>query len=255
MSLSVADTAFTIAVIRADEGRLPPQERLFEDPYAAIFAAAGAHAAEGTQRFLDLPFFRDGIRLRTRFIDDVVRAALADGLSQVVMLGVGFDARSLRLPEIAARGARVFEVDFAEQLATRSALLAGAGVALPPSVAGVACDFAAPDFEATLAAGLNANGFRTGEGALFVWEGVTAYIPRASVDRSLSFMAAAGGRGSRAVFDFGGFLFDPEGVEAVARSRGFSAFEELGFDELWRRYLPGEPHENAWVARMGVARV
>lgn len=255
MSTSVADTAFTIAVIRADEGRLPPDERLFEDPYASIFAAAGAHAAEGTQRFLDLPFFRDGIRLRTRFIDDVVRAALADGLSQVVMLGVGFDARSLRLPEIAARGVRVFEVDFAEQLATRSALLGGADVALPPPVVGVACDFAASDFEATLAAGLGERGFRAGEGALFVWEGVTAYIPRASIDRCLAFMAGAGGRGSRAVFDFGGFLFDPEGAEVVVRRSGFSGFEESGFDDLWRRYLPGEPHENAWVARMGVTRV
>jgi hypothetical protein len=28
---------------------------------------------ESTQRFLDLPFFRDGVRLRTRFLDDCVR--------------------------------------------------------------------------------------------------------------------------------------------------------------------------------------
>ena len=60
---SVADTAFSIAVVRAEEALLPEGERLFDDPFAAIFAAAGAHAAESTQRFLDLPFFRDGIRL------------------------------------------------------------------------------------------------------------------------------------------------------------------------------------------------
>ncbi len=255
MSTTVADTAFTIAVIRADESRLPPAERLFEDRYAPIFAAAGAHAAEGTQRFLDLPFFRDGIRLRTRFIDDAVRSALSDGITQIVTLGVGFDTRALRLPEVAAHGARVFEVDFAEQLAVRSALLAGAGEALPPSVAQVACDFAAPDFEVGLAAGLAAQGFRAGAGALFVWEGVTAYIPRASIDRSLTFMAGAGGAGGRVVFDFGSFLFDPDDAATVVRRHGFAVFEESGFDDLWRRYLPGEPHENAWVARMGVARV
>ena len=47
--LTVADTAFAIAVVRADEADLPSAERLFEDPFAQIFASAGAHAAEGTK--------------------------------------------------------------------------------------------------------------------------------------------------------------------------------------------------------------
>ena len=51
MSTAVARTAAAIAAVRADE------------------------AAEGTRRFLDLPLFRDGIRLRTRLIDDVLREA------------------------------------------------------------------------------------------------------------------------------------------------------------------------------------
>lgn len=46
----------------------------------AMLTAAGAHAEEGTKRYLDLPFFRDGIRLRTRFIDDALSNALADGM-------------------------------------------------------------------------------------------------------------------------------------------------------------------------------
>jgi hypothetical protein len=86
-SRTVADTPFSIAVVRAEEGALPANERLFVDPYASAFAAAGAHCAESTQRFLDLPFFRDGIRIRTRFIDDCVRESLAAGLDQVVLLG------------------------------------------------------------------------------------------------------------------------------------------------------------------------
>src|SRR4249920_3628137 len=95
-SRTVADTAFSIALVRAEEGNRPDGEQLFADPYASAFAAAGAHVAEGTQRFLDLPFFRDGVRLRTRFLDDSVRDGLAAGLDQVVLLGAGFDARGLR---------------------------------------------------------------------------------------------------------------------------------------------------------------
>src|SRR5262245_2989141 len=55
-SRTVADTAFSIAVVRAEEASRPDGERLFADPYASAFAAAGAHVAESTQRFLDLPF-------------------------------------------------------------------------------------------------------------------------------------------------------------------------------------------------------
>ena len=92
--LTVADTAFAIAAVRAEEAARPADERLFDDPYAALFRAAGAHAEAGTQRFLDLPFFRDGIRLRTRFIDDALADALATGIDQVVLLGAGFDVRA-----------------------------------------------------------------------------------------------------------------------------------------------------------------
>ncbi len=130
-SRTVADTAFSIAVVRAEEGRRPDGERLFVDPYAAAFAAAGADAAESTQRFLELPGFRDGVRLRTRFIDDCVRDGLAAGLKQIVLLGAGFDARGLRMTEIPSRGATVFEVDTPYQMDRKRRALAGAGVKLP----------------------------------------------------------------------------------------------------------------------------
>lgn len=253
--LTVADTAFPIAVIRAEESGRPPPERLFEDPYASLFAAAGAHAHEGTQRFLNLPFFRDGIRLRTRFIDDSIRDGLAAGLTQIVLLGAGFDSRGLRMPEIAAHKATVYEIDFADLLDKKHAILAAAGVTPPFSVTYVACDLQAPDFEETLTAGLEERGFRLGEGALFVCEGILEYINKESANQSLALMAHIGGPGSRLIFTFGHGTFDPETASERMRRMGFTACEELGFDELWRRYLPGEPHENAWIARLGVARV
>jgi methyltransferase (TIGR00027 family) len=253
--LTVADTAFTMTVVRAAEGALPAASRLFEDPYADLFHAAGAAAAEGTQRFLSLPFFQDGIRLRTRFIDDDVRAGLSAGLDQVVLLGAGFDCRGLRMPEIAARGATVFEVDLAAQLDRKRTILAAGGVTLPPWIHHVPCDFAAPDFADTLTAALEAGGFRRGAGALFVWEGVIGYIDDAAIDRSLTFMVRAGGPGSRLVFTFGEGSFHPDSARERTRRCGFSECTELGLDEVWRRYLPGEPHPSAGVSRVGSAVV
>jgi methyltransferase (TIGR00027 family) len=253
--LTAADTAYSIAVVRAQESDLPAAERLFEDPYAPVFAAAGAHAAEGTKRFLALPFFRDAIRLRTKGIDAFVREGLAAGLNQLVLLGAGFDTRGMRMPEIAAQRATVYEVDFAEQLEHKRALLAAAGVTLPAWIAHVGCDFKAPDFDAPLTAGLQERGFRIGAGAIFVWEGVLAYIGRDVVDRSLRFMARAGGPGSRLVFEFVPDVFEPETVQDRTRQTGFTACDEVAFDDLWRRYLPGEPHPNSRAIRLAMATV
>lgn len=253
--LTAADTAYAIAFVRAKESERPPAERLFDDPYAAVFSAAGAQAEEGTKRFVELPMFVDGIRLRTKGIDDFVRAGLREGIRQIVLLGAGFDARGLRLPEIAAHGAAVYEIDFAQQLEKKRALLTAARVELPPYVKYVACDFEAADFEEPLLAGLREQGFRQGAGALFVWEGVIAYIGAAAVERTLRFMVAAGGPGSRVVFDFAPIAFEPDPAAERTRRAGFTRFEQVGYDELWRRYLPVEPHANASVACLGMAYV
>jgi len=252
---SVADTAYSIAVVRAEEGQRPESDRLFEDPYASLFAATGAHAAEATQRFLELPFFRDGVRLRTRFLDDGVREALASGLSQLVLLGAGFDARALRLPEIAQRKVSVYEVDTEEQFQRKRGVLAQAGVQVPRSVSYVPSDLAAVDVQRDLTASLVAHGFRPGAGAVFVMEGVIGYIDDVAIDRCLRFMATAGGPGSRALFTFAASTFEPQTAQERTRRAGFSACDEIAGDALWRRYWPSEPHPNAWVTRVGTARV
>jgi len=254
-SRTIADTAFSIAVVRAEEEQRPAAERLFDDPYASFFAATGAHAAESTQRFLDIPFFRDGVRMRTRYIDDAVREGLKAGLDQVVLLGAGFDARGLRMPEIAACRASVYEVDTAEQLARKRKVLVAAGVKMPSRVRHVPFDFDAPDFGGALTSALEEKGFRPGAGAVFVWEGVIGYIDDSEIDQSLRFMASAGGPRSRLAFTFGQVGFETDTATDRTRRAGFGSCEEMAGGALWRRYLPGEPHENAWVMRVATAIV
>jgi methyltransferase (TIGR00027 family) len=245
--LTAADTAFSIAAVRAEEGLRPPHERLFEDPYASVFVGLGAHAEEGTKRFLELPFFRDGIRLRTRFIDDVLRQALADGVDQIILLGAGFDARALRIREIAA--ARVYEIDLPDQLQRKRDAL----VTVPAWISYIACDLTAADYEMTLASALEDAGFRRDRASLVIWEGVTTYIGVAATDRSLRFLATLLCTGSRVVFDVGTSFF-PTTIADHTSQAGFASCEVHGGDELWRRYLTGEPHPAAGVFRMVVAR-
>jgi methyltransferase (TIGR00027 family) len=255
-SRTVADTAFSIAVVRAEEGARPDGERLFVDPYASAFVAAGAHAAESTQRFLELPFFRDGVRLRTRYLDDCVRDGLAAGLEQVVLLGAGFDARGLRMTEIEARHATVFEVDTPYQLERKRRVLAGAGVKVPAHVRYVPFDFDSADLESELRGALEMAGFRGGAGAMFVWEGVIGYIDDAAIDRSLRFMVSTGGPRSRVAFTFVDEAhLGQERMDARTQRCGFASYEAIAMDGVWRRYLPGEPHPNAWVTKVGLATV
>jgi methyltransferase (TIGR00027 family) len=253
--VTVADTAYSIAEVRAEEASQPPGERLFDDPFAAIFACAGEHAREGTERFLALPGFREGVRLRTRHIDDEVRAGLDAGLEQIVILGAGFDARALRMSEIAARAVPVYEVDFAEQLDRKRRLLEAAGVAVRNADLYVPCDFMRPDFDTTLESSLRACGFRPGAGAVFVWEGVIGYIDRPAIEKSLSFMRRAGGARTRVVFTSGFMAFDPESADVVTRRLGYSSCNEVKTDVLWRRHLKSEPYVHAHVSSVCTATV
>jgi len=231
--LTVADTAFSIAEARADE------TELFTDPFAKHFVAAGVHAAEGTKRYLDLPFFREGVRLRTRFIDDFVRDAMRDS-EQLVILGAGFDMRAMRLPEL--ERASVYEIDSPDQMRRKRAILEGAGVQIPARIRYVPFDF-----DGEIDRALDETDFRFGENAAFIWEGVIGYIDRAAIDASLRFMARAG---TRLVFTSAEATFSPE-TSAVATARaGWETCEEVGLDDAWRRYWRTEPYEYARVSRL-----
>jgi methyltransferase (TIGR00027 family) len=251
MSLEITDTAAAIARVRSWERDLPEAERLFDDPYAHLFAG-GEAADEAVRLFLSAPIFRDHIRLRTRFIDDAVRAALAAGIVQVVNLGVGFDCRTLRLSEIAEHGAQVFEVDLAAQLERKVAILTAAGVAIPPFAHLVPADFTT-DFAASLTRDLAAAGFAGASPVVIVWEGVLSYLDDAACDRILQWITAITTKGSRLVFNYPISRFDPDTLLARIRAAGFEWLDDVSLADVYGRYLTGEPPAGGDLYRLAVA--
>lgn len=114
--------------------------------------------------------------VRTKFIDEVVLAEAAAGLDELVLLGAGLDSRPYRLAE-RLRGTKVFEVDHpASQASKRSRLRRLLG-GTPKHVTFVAIDFNRDDLDATLAAAGHDAAART----LFVWSGVSMYLPEEAV--------------------------------------------------------------------------
>jgi methyltransferase (TIGR00027 family) len=113
---AVSTTAVGIATIRAAEARQP--EPLFTDPLADDFVrAANAFATveRDTATRTRVGALIMWVRVRTRFLDDVVTGACADGCRQFVVLGAGLDARAFRLP--LPGDARCFELDLPDVLA------------------------------------------------------------------------------------------------------------------------------------------
>jgi methyltransferase (TIGR00027 family) len=252
MSVEVTDTAAAIARVRSWESDLPEEERLFEDPYAHWFAG-GPAADEAVNLFLSAPIFRCHIRLRTRFIDDAVRAALADDVKQIINLGVGFDCRTLRLGEIAAAEAAVYEVDFAAQLERKVAILADAGIAYPPFAHLIASDFTADAFEGPLTADLAAAGFDAARPAIVICEGVVSYLDEPACDRTLCWVARTGSEGSRLVFNYPVSRFDPADLPARVRGAGFVWLDDVSVADTYGRYLRGAAPPEGELYRFAVA--
>ena len=196
-------TAVYVAFARALATRDQELSRACSDPCAEqllprvllplLTRVQGSQAVRDALRRLSLGM-TDHIALRTGLIDAAVDHATgqpmghsaeqagAHGIEQVVLLGAGLDARAHRLPSLAH--SVVFEVDHpaTQQLKRNKAHT------LPQSareVRYVACDFQRTHLEQALLG----SGFDRSARSLWIWEGVTMYLPAAAVVDSLSTIA------------------------------------------------------------------
>lgn len=101
---------------------------------------------------------------------------------QLVVLGAGYDTRSLSLDALQAGTCRVFEVDYPDLLAAKRSVLAANGVSLPDGLAYVGCDLNATDPVSLLPAA----GFEPDLPAAVVMEGVFFFL---NGDRAAALLA------------------------------------------------------------------
>lgn len=133
---------------------------------------------------------------RTRHFDTVLQAELRTGTAQVVILGAGYDSRACRFAAD-LMGSTVFELDHPATQARKLQLLEDAGLAWPDNVNFVPVDFARECFaERLLAAGFNPR-----RKAVFLWEGVSYYLPEDAVAHVLGVVASCAA-GSAIAFDY-----------------------------------------------------
>src|SRR5207247_8077257 len=172
-------TAEFMALFRALESCRPPGVRLFEDRFAIGFLRPAFRCVVdlsrlplvggAVSRFIEYrwPGARSSGVARTRLIDDLLADEFKRGVSQVVILGAGFDTRAYRIAGI--EKTRVFEVDHP---ATQEVKLKRLKKVIDPPPAHVT--FVPMDFNTqTLAERLQSSGYNEQGKTLFIWQGVT----------------------------------------------------------------------------------
>jgi len=203
--------------------------------------------------------FATTVHARTRHYDAEFEKALASGATQAVILGAGLDSRAYRFRDH-LRGARVFEVDFPPTQEYKKNRVRSVLKSLPSYVSYVPIDFATEELAAVLARAGYDSRLRT----VFIWEGVTFYIPEAAVDATLRFVATHSAPGSRILFDYfpaSVVASPPPALAALAKRladmgepfifglpdadregfitrRGLTILADLPIDDVRSRYLP-----------------
>ena len=196
-----SSTAQIVTFIRAVLS-LPEGGSLLDDIYAGCFLRQPyARLLKTMQRPLGPFFYRalgystgavGNVCGRTRFFDEQVKKAMQQGVTQVVILGAGYDTRALRLQR---EGVRFFEVDHPATQADKRGKVEGLGLAFSPIF--VAVDFTKDD----LAEQLQRAGYSPQQKTFFLLEGVTMYLSEAEMNHTLAALRAISAPGSLLAFD------------------------------------------------------
>jgi methyltransferase (TIGR00027 family) len=222
----LALTAHWTAAARARESAR--EDRLFEDPLAELLAGE-----EGRALLAAEPAENPYLPIRTRWFDDWLRGAAADGIRQVVVVAAGMDTRAFRLPWPA--GTRWWELDRPDLLRLKDDLLEGARARPRCSRIPLGVDLV----EDTWAASLIASGLRPDRPSAWLLEGVLCYLGEPDAERLLDRVSGLAAPGSRLGADLPSReLLDSEWTRPYLRR-----LEEAGTPWRFGHDRPEEPLE------------
>ncbi len=187
------------AALRALESEKPAGVRICYDPLAGKLIDPGFYQQVRLFARISDWLTRGGstfVVCRCRYVDDYLRGYLKNGITQVVILGAGFDTRAYRSDLISAE-VKVYEVDHPATQAGKIERVTALFGQMPANVVYVPVDFNVETLDRLLAAG-----FDRSLKALFVWEGVTLYLDAAAIDATLAWIRANAAPGSALIFDY-----------------------------------------------------
>jgi methyltransferase (TIGR00027 family) len=144
-----------------------------------------------------LPGLNEYIIARTAYFDSYFVDALDNEISQIVLLGAGYDSRAYRFAKL-NRVTNIFELDIAPTQNRKKKCLKGARIDIPQQVKFVPINFNEESLEDVL----EKAGYKNREKTLFLWEGVSYYLNAESVDATLEFVGHSLHNESAIAFDY-----------------------------------------------------
>ena len=189
-------TAQYMALFRAVETGLPKSKRLFTDPYAIYFLDRGLQRVTKFSKiplvgyFIQKLIHNKGIGAissgiaRTKFIDDLLESTIKEGCLQLIILGAGFDTRSLRLSFL--KNISIIEIDHPDTSNLKINVLGKTVERLPENLI-----FEQVDFNKQSLHDLSQNGkINFSVPTTIIWEGVTNYLTKEAIDNTFAFRVA-----------------------------------------------------------------
>ncbi|HUN30474.1 MAG TPA: SAM-dependent methyltransferase [Trebonia sp.] len=245
----VGFTALAAAGLRAVETLRAPA--LFSDPFAAAFVRAASapvpipvtpEAADGDTTF---PWSVTGtyVAVRTRYFDQYMTRAAADGIGQVVIMATGLDTRAFRLEW--PPGTTVFELDAPLVLDFKDSVLAGLDAT--PRCARRAV---AADLREDWPAALRAAGFDPSRPAAWLAEGLLVYLPDPAKGALIAAIDDLSAPGSLLAIEHAPIQSDRAGNAAYrAAGRQAALNVDIDIDTVWSEDRGYDPV--AWLRNAG----
>ena len=163
---NVSGTAFVVAEFRAEENT--EAAPLYADPIVGLFLNDDSKRAAGRVT-ASFPPSRDLVRIRTKYLDDMLDKQLRSNVRQVVILGAGLDTRAVRKHSAVVS---YFEIDDPATLSLKQACYERYG--FDTNVTFIPGDYVRDGLLTLLAR----SGFEFELPTYFIWEGNTMYLPR-----------------------------------------------------------------------------
>ena len=256
-------------LIVAIEQSFPEKQRIIKDDLAPLLFS-------GLNRFWiklsKVAFIRNGFvymtekltkgawscfLVRKRYIDKkLIETIEKQNIKSIVNLGAGFDTRLFRLPEV--QNINSWEVDQPENIKAKRSAIEKALGSFPSHVQQVTINF----IEQDITSRLKENGYQTEEKTFFIWEAVSQYVDKSSIQKMFEFFSNAP-TGSYLAFTYvlkdfiegknlyGQELlykktvkdnlwhsgFYPKEIASELKEYGWNLIEDLGYEELNNRYV------------------
>lgn len=214
---------------------------------------------------------------RSRYTEDCLMKAIKAGVEQYVILGAGLDTFAFRYPDL-LKSLNVFELDHPATQSFKRQRVDKVGWGHPENLHYISIDFTREDIVNKLNSSLNYSALSK---SFFSWLGVTMYLSKKEVYKTLANIPKATPSGSMIVFDYFSVDefneenisdnlqrkekmmnkigepmktgFDPTSMKQEMAELGLKVLENLSPMDIEKRYMTElnvnlKPHKNVYFA-------